>query len=263
MYEFQYHKIESVDDAARLFNASEEARYLAGGMTLLPTMKQRLASPEVLIDLGGIASLCGIEKHNDTIVVGAMTTHAEVAASALVQRSIPALADLASVIGDPQVRNKGTLGGSIANSDPAADYPAAVVGLNATIQTNKRMLSAAEFFIDMFETALEDDELVISVSFPVPVEAAYKKFPNPASGYAIVGVFVARTTDAVRVAITGAGGCVFRSAAMEEALSKHFTSDSIKDIKIDADALNEDIHASAEYRAHLIGVMAKRAVESL
>ncbi len=263
MYEFQYHKIESVDDAARLFNASEEARYLAGGMTLLPTMKQRLASPDVLIDLGGIASLSGIEKHDNTIVIGAMTTHAEVAASALVQRSIPALSELASVIGDPQVRNKGTLGGSIANSDPAADYPAAVLGLNAQIQTNKRVLSADEFFIDMFETALEEDELVINVSFPVPAAAAYKKFPNPASGYAIVGVFIANTTEGIRVAITGAGGCVFRSIDMEKALSNEFTSESIKDIKTDADALNEDIHASAEYRAHLIGVMAQRAVESL
>jgi len=263
MYEFTYQKSDSVDDAAAMFKASGEAKYLAGGMTLLPTMKQRLAAPDVLIDLNGIASLRGIEKHNDRIVIGALTTHAQVAASGLVQRNIPSLAELASVIGDPQVRNRGTLGGSIANSDPAADYPAALVALNATIQTNTRSISADDFFVDMFETSLEEDELVTHVTFPVPDRSAYRKFPNPASGYAIVGVFVACNDQDIRVAVTGAAGCVFRATAIEAALAEKFSAESLQPIAIDAAGFNEDIHASAEYRAHLVGVMARRAVESI
>lgn len=255
-------------EAAAMFKASEDARYLAGGMTLLPTMKQRLAAPEILIDLNGIDALRGIEKHNDVIVVGALTTHAQVAASALVQRNIPALAYLASVIGDPQVRNRGTLGGSVANSDPAADYPAALLGLDAVIQTNKRSIAASDFFIDMFETALEDDELIASVNFPVPEHAAYCKFPNPASGYATVGVFVACNQPGsqqphIRVAVTGASGCVYREESMEAALADSFSAESLKDIKIDASEFNEDIHASAGYRAQLVGVMATRAVQKI
>ena len=268
MYEFTYRKSESIDEAASIFKTSEDARYLAGGMTLLPTMKQRLVAPDVLIDLNGIASLRGIEKHNDVIVIGALTTHAQVVASLLVQRNIPALAHLASVIGDPQVRNRGTLGGSVANSDPAADYPAALLGLNATLQTNKRSIEASDFFIDLFETALEEDELITTVSFPIPDQAAYCKFPNPASGYATVGVFVACDKPAspqqeVRVAVTGAAGCVFREKSMEMALGESFSVKSLAESEIDADDFNEDIHASAEYRAHLVGVMTRRAVQSI
>jgi len=263
MYEFTYQKSDSVDEAVMMFRASSEARYLAGGMTMLPTMKQRLASPDVLIDLNGIAALKGIEKHDNEIVIGALTTHAEVASSTMVQRNIPALATLASVIGDPQVRNRGTLGGSVANSDPAADYPAAVMGLDATIHTNKRAITAEDFFVDIFETALVEDELITHVSFPVCAMAAYQKFPNPASGYAIVGVFVARIAGGARVAVTGAAGSVFRVASMEAALDNNFSASSIADIEIDPHEFNEDIHASAEYRAHLLGVMAKRAIESL
>ncbi len=268
MYEFTYRKSESIDEAASIFKTSEDASYLAGGMTLLPTMKQRLAAPDVLIDLNGIASLRGIEKHNDVIVIGALTTHAEVAASLLVQRNIPALAHLASVIGDPQVRNRGTLGGSVANSDPSADYPAALVGLNATLQTSKRSIEVGDFFVDLFETALEKDELITTVSFPIPEQAAYCKFPNPASGYATVGVFVACDKPAtpqqeVRVAVTGAAGCVFREKSMEIALGKSFSAKSLANIEINADDFNEDLHASAEYRAHLVGVMARRAVQSI
>lgn len=263
MYEFTYRKSDSVDEALLMFRAAAEPVYLAGGMTMLPTMKQRLSSPDVLIDLNGITALRGIEKHDDEIVIGALTTHAQVAASKLVQGNIPALAELASVIGDPQVRNRGTLGGSIANSDPAADYPAAVAGLNATIHTNQRSIAADAFFVDIFETALEEGELITHVSFPLPEMAAYKKFPNPASGYAIVGVFVARLGGVSRVAITGASGSVYRSESMEAALNEDFAASSLADIEIDFDDFNEDIHASAEYRAHLVAVMAQRAVESL
>lgn len=263
MYEFTYQKSDSIDDATAMFKASGEAKYLAGGMTLLPTMKQRLAAPDVLIDLNGITSLRGIEKHNDQIVIGALTTHAQVAVSDLVRRHIPSLAELASVIGDPQVRNRGTIGGSVANSDPAADYPAALVALNATIQTNTRAIAAEEFFVDMFETALAEDELVTHVAFPIPDRSAYRKFPNPASGYAIVGVYVACKDQDIRVAVTGAAGCVFRAANIEAALAENFSADSLEQIAIDADGFNKDIHASAEYRAHLVGVMARRAVESI
>lgn len=263
MYEFSYRLSSSVDDATLLFAEAADPQYVAGGMTMLPTMKQRLASPDVLIDLNGIASLKGIEKLGDEIVIGALATHAQVAVSDIVQQNIPALAELASVIGDPQVRNRGTLGGSIANADPAADYPAAVLGLSATIHTNKRTILADEFFVDIFETALEEGELITQVSFPVPEKAAYQKFSNQASGYAIVGVFVSLLGGAIRVAVTGAAGSVFRASAMESALDSDFAASSLAGVKIDSDEFNEDIHASADYRAHLIGVMAKRAVESL
>ncbi len=263
MYEFTYRKSDSVDEAALMFGAAADPQYLAGGMTILPTMKQRLASPDVLIDLSDISALKGIERHDNNIVIGALTTHAQVAASVLTRSYLPALAELASVIGDPQVRNRGTLGGSIANADPASDYPAAVLGLGATIHTNQRAITADDFFIDIFETALDEGELVTHVSFPVPEMAAYRKFPNPASGYAVVGVFVVRMNGSSRVAVTGAAGSVFRAESMEAALDKSFTSSSLKDIEVNADEFNEDIHASAEYRAHLVGVMATRAVESL
>jgi carbon-monoxide dehydrogenase medium subunit len=264
MYEFDYHKAASVDDALKSLSGADDGKLLAGGMTLLPTMKQRLASPDVLVDLAGIADIKGICKDGDQIVVGAMTTHAEVNLSALVQSEIPALAELAGLIGDPQVRNRGTIGGSVANADPSADYPAALVGLNATVTTNSRSIPADEFFVDLFETALDEEEIIVSVSFPVAKRAAYMKFPNPASRYAVVGTFVSELADgSIRVAVTGAGGSVFRQSEMEAALSKNFAADAIEGIAVDADDFNEDIHASAEYRAHLVGVMARRAVAKI
>jgi carbon-monoxide dehydrogenase medium subunit len=227
---------------------------------LLPTLKLRLAQPSDLIDLSGVAELRGIKVEGNTVTIGAMTKHAEVQASAEVQKAIPALARLAAEIGDPQVRNLGTLGGSIANSDPAADYPAAVVGLNATIKTNERTIAADEFFKGIFTTALKDSEMIVSVSFPVPEKAAYMKFDNPASRFAMVGVFVAKSASGVRVAVTGAGPSVFRVKAMEDALAKDFSSKAVENIKVPASGLNSDIHGTAEYRAHLVTVMAKRAV---
>jgi carbon-monoxide dehydrogenase medium subunit len=229
-------------------------------MTLVPTMKQRLAAPSDLIDLNGIAELSGIAREGDSVVIGAMTRHADVAASDVVRGAIPALAALAEGIGDPQVRNRGTLGGSVANADPAADYPAALVGLNATVHTDRRAVAADDFFTSLFETALGDDEIITRVSFPVPEKAAYMKFPNPASRYAIVGVFVAKGTNGVRVAVTGAGASVYRVTEMEQALASSFAPEAVAAISVPADELNSDIHASAEYRAHLVTVMAKRAV---
>ncbi len=260
MYNFEYQQAQSVADAAKAVGADEEAKLLAGGMTLIPTLKQRLAKPSDLIDLGGIAELKGIKREGNAVVIGAMTRHVEVATSDVVKGAIPALSHLAEGIGDPQVRNRGTIGGSIANNDPAADYPAAVLGLNATVITNKRRIAADDFFKAMFETALAADEIVTAVSFPVPEKAGYAKFPNPASRYAVVGVLVARTGGAVRVAVTGAGPVVFRQKEMEAALGKSWSADAIAGVKQSAGGLNSDIHASAEYRAHLVTVMAKRAV---
>ena len=261
MYDFNYHKPGSLADAAAAIAGAEDGKLIAGGMTLIATMKQRLAAPSDLVDLGGISELSGISVGGGTVTIGAMTTHGAVAASADVKGAIPALAELADNIGDPQVRNRGTIGGSIANNDPAADYPAALVALGATVVTNKRQLAADDFFTGLFETALEEDEIVTSIQFPVPEKAAYMKFANPASRYAMVGVFVAKGPAGVRVAVTGAGdGGVFRVAEMESALSGSFSADAISGISVSPDGLNSDIHASAEYRAHLISVMAKRAV---
>ncbi|WP_366555900.1 FAD binding domain-containing protein [Aquibaculum sediminis] len=260
MYAFEYHKPSSVEDAVAALSGKDDPKIVAGGMTLLPTMKQRLASPSDLIDLGGIANLVGVREDGGALVVGAMTTHAAVAGNDLVKSRIPALAALAEGIGDPQVRNRGTIGGSVANADPAADYPAGLVGLGATVTTNKREIAADDFFTGLFETALAEDELITSVRFPVPQKAAYAKFANPASRYAIVGVFVAQTDGGVRVAVTGAKGSVFRVAEMEQALSGNFSADAVAGIKVPADDMNGDLHASAEYRAHLVTVMAKRAV---
>jgi len=259
MYEFDYHKPASLADAAKLL-AGEEAKLVAGGMTLVPTLKQRLAKPSDLVDLAAIGGLKGIKEEGGGLTIGAMTRHAEVQRSADVKRVIPALAALAGMIGDPAVRNRGTIGGSISNNDPAADYPAALVGLGATVVTTKREIGAEQFFTGMFETALGQDEIVTAVKFPKPQAAAYQKFKNPASRYAIVGVFVVKTAGGVRVAVTGAGPCVFRVPEMEAALGKSFSADTIKDIAIPDDGLNSDIHASAEYRAHLVNVMARRAV---
>lgn len=258
MYEFAYEKPKDVGAAAAALKG--EAKLLAGGQTLIPTLKQRLARPSKLIDLGGVAALAGISVAGNVVKVGAMTRHAAVADSADVKKAIPALAALAGGIGDPQVRNRGTIGGSLANNDPAADYPAAVLGLGATIETNKRKIEADAFFKGMFETALGADEVIVTVHFPAPKRAAYMKFKNPASRYAIVGVFVAETSTGVRVAVTGAGPCVFRATALEQALAKTFAASAVEGYAHPAKGLNADIHASADYRAHLIGVMAKRAV---
>ena len=259
MYEFEYHRPASLDDAAKMLG-NEDAKLVAGGMTLIPTLKLRLAKPSDLVDLGALSQLKGITEEGDAVVIGAMTRHADVNRSPIVQRAIPALAAMAGMIGDPAVRNRGTIGGSIANNDPAADYPAAVVALNATVRTNKREIAADNFFTGLFETALEEGEIVTAVRFPKVATANYQKFRNPASRYAIVGVFVAKTPAGVRVAVTGAGSCVFRQTAMEQTLARSFTTDAIKDIKQPQDGLNSDIHASAEYRAHLVTVMARRAV---
>ena len=259
MYNFEYQKAGSVADAAKA--ATGEAKIVAGGMTLIPTLKLRLASPSKLVDLGGIKDLVGIKAEGGGVTIGAMTTHAAVANSADVKKAIPALADLAEGIGDPAVRNRGTIGGSVANNDPAADYPAACVALGATIVTNKRKIAADDFFKGLFETALEEGEIVTAISFPAPEKAAYQKFRNPASRYALVGVFVAKTKGGVRVAVTGAGeGGVFRKKSFEDALGKTFAAAALDGIKVDAKGLNSDIHASADYRAHIISVMAKRAV---
>jgi carbon-monoxide dehydrogenase medium subunit len=261
MYDFAYHRPKTLAEATAALKGKPEARAMSGGMTLIPTLKQRLAKPSDVVDLNGIKDLAGIKADGSGVTIGGMTRHFDVASSADVKKAIPALAHLAGHIGDPAVRNRGTMGGSVANNDPAADYPAAVLGLNATVTTNSRTIKADDFFKGLFETALEDGELVTSISFPKADKAGYMKFPNPASRYAMVGVFVAKTGNNVRVAVTGAGPCVFRVKAMEDALAKNFTSDAIKDIKVPADGLNSDIHGSAEYRAHLVTVMARRAVD--
>ena len=261
MYEFNYHRAISVADAAAKLAAASDAKLLAGGQTLIAALKLRLASPSDLVDLRGVAELRGIRKDGSVISIGAMTTHAEVASSKDVLQAVPALANLAASIGDRMVRNMGTLGGSVANNDPAADYPAGVLGLGATIHTNKRKIPADDFFTGMYETALQPGEIITSISFPLPKRAGYAKFKNPASRYAIVGVFVAETANGVRVAVAGAGPCVFRVAAMEKALGAKFATDAVANIHVPSKDLNTDIHASAEYRAHLVTVMAKRAVE--
>ena len=259
MYGFTYHRATSVADAVAMFKGAEDASYLSGGHTILPTMKQRLAQPSDLIDIAGIDSLRGVKIEGNTVVVGALTPHADVASAADVRAAIPALAHLADGIGDPQVRNRGTIGGSIANNDPAADYPAAVVGLGATIITDRREIAGDDFFTGLFETALEDGELVTAVRFPISARAGYAKFPNPASRYAIVGVMAAETAGGVRIAVTGAGPCVFRATAMEQALGGSLDA-GVSLPAVSADGLNSDIHASAEYRAHLVDVMARRAI---
>jgi carbon-monoxide dehydrogenase medium subunit len=262
MYDFEYVKPSSLADAVALLKAHGEARPLAGGMTLVPTLKQRLARPSHLIDLAGLPDLSGIKVSSTEIVIGAMTTHAAVARSADVRKAIPALAYLAEGIGDPHVRHRGTMGGSLANNDPAADYPAAVLALDATIQTNARRIAAGDFFTGMFETALAPGEIVVSVAFPVPQKAAYMKFRNPASRYAMCGVFVAKTKSGVRVAVTGAGPCVFRQTEMEDALKQKWSPDALGRIAQAANGLTEDIHSTAEYRAHLVRVLAQRAVQA-
>ena len=260
MHDFAYLRPTSVAEAVRALRAVDDGRFLAGGMTLIPTMKQRLASPTCLIDLSGIEGLDTIRVEGPDLVVGAMARHDAVATSTTARSAIPAVANLAASIGDPQVRNRGTLGGSIANNDPAADYTAAVLGLGATIITDRRRIAADRFFPAMFETALEPDELVVAVSFPIPFRAGYAKLRQTASGYALVGVMVAHTPAGARVAVTGAGPTVFRHIEMEAALEREFSPAAVHGIETRPDGLNTDMHGSAPYRAHLVGVLAKRAV---
>jgi len=262
MHAFEDHRPSTTKDALALGAQKAEGRYLAGGQSLVQAMKLRLSSPSDLIDLAGLGELRALSADSGSVTVGAMVRHAEVAASPAVQKSIPALAQLAGIIGDRQVRHMGTIGGSLANNDPAADYPAAVLGLGATITTNKRKIEADKFFKGLYETALEPGELITQVTFPAPKRAAYMKFKNPASRFALVGVFVADFGGNVRVGVTGAGPSAFRQAEMEKALAQKFAPESVANIKVKADGLNNDLHASPEYRAHLITVMAKRAVEA-
>jgi carbon-monoxide dehydrogenase medium subunit len=263
MHAFQYHRPSSTQDALKLGTQKGEGKYLAGGQSLVQAMKLRLSSPTDLIDLGTIKELTGIKASGSGVEIGAMTRHAEVAGSADVRKTIPSLAALAEMIGDRQVRHMGTIGGSLANSDPAADYPAAVLALNATITTNKRKIEADKFFTGLFMTALEPTELITSVSFQAPKRGAYMKFRNPASRFAIVGVFVADFGGGnVRVGVTGAGANAFRQPEMEKALASKFAPESVASIKVKQDGLNNDLHASPEYRAHLVTVMCKRAVEA-
>ena len=260
MYSTKFVIAESSSEVAQALGSAEEGKILAGGMTIIPTLKQRLAKPDCLVDL----SACGldkIEEKGSEIRVGSMAKHVTVSESDTISRSIPALAELASGIGDRQVRNRGTMGGSVANNDPAACYPSAVMALDGTVHTNKRDISADDFFTGMFETALEEDEVIEAISFKKPEKACYMKFPNPASRYAMVGVFVAKFNDGVRVAVTGAGEeGVFRHSALENALSSNFSKESVESVEISSDGLMSDIHASADYRANLIGEMTKRAV---
>jgi carbon-monoxide dehydrogenase medium subunit len=260
MYAVEYHKPKSVADAVSML-AKSGGKALAGGQSLVAAMKLRLAQPGTVVDLSGIAELSGIKKDGNAVVIGAMTRHAQVATSDVVKNAVPVLAAIAEGIGDRQVRNMGTIGGSLANNDPAADWPAAVLGLDATVHTNKRKIAAGDFFKGMYETALAADEIITAVSFPVPKKAAYAKFPNPASRFALVGAFVAQLADgSVRVAVTGAAPAVFRAKSIEDALAKSFTADAAKNAKVAAAGLNTDLHASAEYRAHLVSVQASRAV---
>lgn len=259
MYAFNFERPSSVADAARQA-AAGGTKLLAGGQTLLASMKLRLANPEKLVDLGGIAELAGIRREGSTLVIGAMTRHADVAASAEVRSAIPALADLASGIGDKQVRAMGTIGGSVANNDPAADYPAAVLALGATVHTNKRKIAADDFFQGLFTTALEEGEIITAIGFPAARRAAYMKFKQPASRFALIGVFAAQTDAGVRVAVTGGGNGVFRHQGLEQALSKSFKPEAAALVPIDAATLSSDLHASAAYRANLVSVMAQRAV---
>ncbi|MEW6452837.1 MAG: xanthine dehydrogenase family protein subunit M [Pseudomonadota bacterium] len=261
MYAFKYHRPTTVRQAANLLTKFPEGKLLAGGQSLLPVMKLRLASPSDIVDLGRVEGFTGVELKGRSLVIGAGTTHFEVANSQIVKESLPVLAELASGIGDPAVRHRGTIGGSLANNDPNADYPAASLGLGATIITNKRRIPADEFFQGMFSTALEPNEIIVKVSFPLAKKAAYQKFKHPASGFALVGVFVSKRGSDIRVAVTGAGSNgVFRVTAFEEALKKRFSPKSIEGMSVPADGMNTDIHASAEYRAHLVGVLTRRAL---
>ena len=263
MYQFNYVKAASLAEVNDFLQANPDARPLAGGMTLIPTLKARLAQPSHLVDISGLEELKGVEAKSGTLAIGAAVKHVEVSRSRHVRDLIPALAELAHHIGDPAVRNCGTIGGSVANNDPAADYPAGVLALNATVVTNRREIAADDFFQGIFTTALEPGELVVRISFPVPKRAAYEKFAHPASGYAMAGVFVAETNGGVRVAVTGAGPGVFRWSEAESALAKNMAVESLAGLAMRADEMNEDIHGSREYRANLVNVLTRRAVAKL
>ncbi len=264
MYNFNFHRPKNLEEANHIFRNSKEPKYLAGGMTLIPTMKQHLASPSDLIDLSEISELSPeIAHQKNSLVIGSMASHSSIAHSSIIKEQLPALGFLAGNIGDPAVRNRGTFGGSVCNADPAADYPAALLALSATLKTNKREIKAADFFTGMFETALSEDEILISVSFPIIKKSKYFKLPNPASRYAIVGVFIASDANNTNVAITGASSKVFLHDEMGRILSQKFESSVIKDIKTPLDSLNDDIHASAAYRSSLITSLAMNAVDEL
>lgn len=260
-YSFDYERAADAQAAVAALRSDGEAKYLGGGQSILPTMRLRLAQPTKLVDITRIAALKEIRVDAQMVCIGAAVCHADVAEHDGIRRALPGLAELAGMIGDRQVRARGTLGGSLANDDPAADYPAAVLALGATIVTDRRRIAADDFFVGMYETALEPDELIVAVEFPVPEKSAYEKFRNPASQFALVGVFVAKRTDGVRVAVTGAAPSVFRPPALEAALSGTFTRDAARQVTLAADEMNTDLHASAEYRAHLIPILAARAVE--
>ena len=264
MYALTYQRAKSISDAASLLKAQPDAKLLAGGQTLIPTLKARLAQPSHVIDLAKVPELKGIEEKGGVLSIGAMSTHYEVMMSPVVQKAIPGLAHLVSLVGDLQVRNLGTIGGSVANNDPAADYPAGVLGLGAVIKTTNREIAADDFFQGMFATALEEGEIITKVLFPVPKRAAYSKFEHPASGYAMAGVFIAQTAQGVRVGVTGAGASgAFRWTAAEDALNKDFSVKAIASLAVDPEICIADLHAPADYRAHLVGVMAKRALEQM
>ncbi|MEM9620054.1 MAG: xanthine dehydrogenase family protein subunit M [Pseudomonadota bacterium] len=263
MYQYNYHKPTDLQEAVALFKAADDPMYLSGGMTLIPTMKQRLAAPTDLIDLSQIQEMNGIDSSDGQLQIGAFTRHNQVADAQVVRDTLPVLAYLASQIGDNQVRNRGTIGGSVANSDPAADYPSAVIGLGATVVTSQRRIAGDEFFKDLFETALTPGEIITQIEFPVPTRAAYRKFPNPASRYAVVGVLIADFDGDIRVGVTGAGPCAFRASGIEQVLNSDLTAAALDNIEVPDAGFNSDLHASAEYRAHLVKIMAQRAVQDL
>lgn len=263
MYQFNYHKPATIAEAVSLFNTADDPMYLSGGMTLIPTMKQRLAAPTDLIDLSAIDEMAGMTINQDHVRIGAFTRHNDVAHSADLANALPVLAYVASLIGDNQVRNRGTIGGSVANSDPSADYPSAVVGLGATVHTQERSIAGDEFFQDLFETALKPGEIITHIEFPIPTRAAYQKFPNPASRYAVVGVLIADFAGTIRVGVTGAGPCAFRATGIEDVLNQNLSPEAIDAVEVPDAGFNSDLHASAEYRAHLVKVMAKRALVEL
>ena len=264
MYQFNYKKVKTVQEAVNELSVNPESKILAGGMTLIPTMKQRLASPEQLIDIRNIEELNFIKEEPGQITIGSTTNHSAVASSNLLKEKLPSLSKLAEGIGDPHVRNMGTIGGAISNNDPTADYPAACLGLGATIRTSKRELIADDFFVSLFETALDEDEIVTSVLFPIIKNSFYMKFPNPASRYAMAGVFISKKENEVRVAVTGAGeNGVFRWKEMEEALSSDWSKSSAESIKLSPEGVMSDIHGSSEYRANLANIMAVRAFENI
>ena len=263
MYPCTYLRAASLAEAVALLDEHPEARPLAGGMTLVPTLKQRLAAPSHLVDVTRLPELQGVALDGKVLRIGAATRHAEVARSPVVRTALPALARLASLIGDQQVRNRGTLGGSVANSDPAADYPAAVLGLDATVVTDRRRIPADAFFVDMFQTALQPSELIVAIEFPVPRRAGYEKQPHPASGYAVAGVFICESATGVRVAVTGAGPCAYRWSEAEARLSERLNRAALEGVVASAQGLNDDVSASAEYRAHLVGTLARRVLATL